>query len=112
MASLLADGRIDVAGIASDGVEALELTKQLLPDVVLLDLQMPRLDGFEVMRRLNRSARKPAVIVLTGLSDLDALAQAARLHPDAVLQKTVDAEVIIPGVVVTLALAKARSAAS
>jgi DNA-binding NarL/FixJ family response regulator len=105
-ATLSADGRIDVAGIAHDGLEALELTKSLRPDLVLLDLEMPRMDGYETLRRLNRRARKPPVIVLTGVTDLEDLARAARLHPDALLQKTVDAEAIVPGVVMTLALSK------
>jgi DNA-binding NarL/FixJ family response regulator len=105
-AALSADGRIDVAGIAHDGFEALELTKSLRPDLVLLDLEMPRMDGYETLRRLNRRVRKPPVIVLTGVTDLEDLARAARLHPDALLQKTVDAEAIVPGVVMTLALSK------
>ena len=105
-AALSADGRIDVAGIAHDGLEALELTKSLRPDLVLLDLEMPRMDGYETLRRLNRRVRKPPVIVLTGVTDLEDLARASRLHPDALLQKTVDAEAIVPGVVMTLALSK------
>jgi DNA-binding NarL/FixJ family response regulator len=108
-AALSADGRIDVAGIAHDGLEALELTKSLLPDLVLLDLEMPRMDGYETLRRLNRRTRKPPVIVLTGVTDRDDLARAARLHPDALLQKTVDAESIVPGVVMTLALSGAAA---
>ena len=108
-AALSADGRIDVAGIAHDGVEALELTKSLRPDLVLLDLEMPRMDGYETLRRLNRRVRKPPVIVLTGVTDLEDLARAARLHPDALLQKTVDAESIVPGVVMTLALSGAAA---
>jgi two-component system chemotaxis response regulator CheB len=109
--ALSADGRIDVAGIAHDGLEALELTKTLRPDVVLLDLEMPRMDGYETLRRLNRRSRKPPVIVLTAVTDLQDLARAARLHPDALLQKTVDAEAIVPGVVMTLALSNSRTAA-
>jgi DNA-binding NarL/FixJ family response regulator len=108
-AALSADGRIDVAGIAHDGLEALELTKTLRPDLVLLDLEMPRMDGYETLRRLNRRVHKPPVIVLTGVTDGDGLARAASLHPDALLQKTVDAESIVPGVVMTLALSGAAA---
>jgi DNA-binding NarL/FixJ family response regulator len=108
-AALTADGRIDVAGIAHDGLEALELTTSLRPDLVLLDLEMPRMDGYETLRRLNRRAHKPPVIVLTGVTDVDELGRAARLHPDALLQKTVDAEAIVPGVVMTLALSGAAA---
>lgn len=108
-AALTADGRIDVAGIAHDGLEALELTKSLRPDLVLLDLEMPRMDGYETLRRLNKRAHKPPVIVLTGVTDADDLGRAAQLHPDALLQKTVDAEAIVPGVVMTLALSGAAA---
>ena len=109
-AALAADGRIDVAGIAGDGTEALALTTSLRPDVILLDLEMPRVDGYETLRRLNQLAKKPAVIVLTAVTNGDDLERAASLHPDALLQKTVDAEAIVPGVVMTLALAKTRTA--
>lgn len=108
--ALAADGRIDVAGTARDGVEALELSKTLRPDVVLLDLEMPRMDGYEALRRLNRRVRRPAVIVLTGVTEQQDLARAARLNPDALLEKTVDAETIVPSVVFALVLAKARAA--
>jgi DNA-binding NarL/FixJ family response regulator len=110
-AALAADGRIDVAGVAGDGIEALALTDSLRPDAILLDLEMPRLDGYEMLRRLNLRTKKPAVVILTAVTASDDLERAAALKPDALLQKTVDAEAIVPGVVMTLALAKARTAA-
>lgn len=88
MTSLTEDGCIDVVGIAADGEEALELSKALRPDVMLLDLNMPRSDGYQVMRRINRRAHQPAIIILTGVTDRDHLDRAARLKPDALLQKT------------------------
>lgn len=109
--TLAADGRLDVTGIAGDGLEALELSKSLRPDVMLLDLQMPRMDGYEVMRRIKRRKRRPAVVVLTSVADGEELVRAARLHPDAFLRKTVDADAIVPGIVVTHGLAKLRAAA-
>jgi DNA-binding NarL/FixJ family response regulator len=104
MTSLSEDGRIDVVGIAADGEEALELSKALRPDVMLLDLNMPRLDGYEVMRRINRRAQQPTIIVLTGVTDRDDLERAARLKPDALLQKTTDADTVVLGVVLALGL--------
>ena len=104
MTSLSEDGRVEVVGTANDGHEALELSKQLRPDVMLLDLNMPRLDGYEVMRRINRRAQQPAIIVLTGVTDTDDLDRAARLKPDALLQKTTDAETVVLGVVLALGL--------
>ena len=59
------DGRFDVVGEAVDGVEALELTEKHDPDVLLLDLAMPRLDGIGVLEQLHGRTR-PVVAVLTG----------------------------------------------
>ncbi|WP_308272164.1 response regulator transcription factor [Kitasatospora sp. SUK 42] len=58
---------IEVVGEAADGQEALELAAELRPDVALVDIRMPRLDGLEVTRRLSGSVR---VVVLTTF-DLD-----------------------------------------
>src|SRR3954453_1134814 len=53
---------LEVVGAARDGEEALELVEQLLPDVVTLDLNMPRLDGVDFVRR--QMGRRPVPIVL------------------------------------------------
>ena len=102
MTSLTEDGRIDVVGIAADGQEALEFSKALRPDVMLLDLNMPQVDGYEVMRRIKRRARRPAIIVLTGVTEREELDRAARLEPDALLQKTTDADTVVIGVMLAL----------
>lgn len=105
LAALAEEGAIDVVGVARDGVEALALSKALRPDLMLLDLQMPRMDGFEVMRRLNRRKHRPVVIVLTGLTAREDLARAERFSPNALMRKSVDIEAVVPGIVLTFALA-------
>ncbi len=55
--TLDADSRVDVVGHAPNGREAVELVSELRPDVVLMDLDMPILDGFERRRRCARSPR-------------------------------------------------------
>lgn len=66
IASLLqAEGGFEVAGHASDGVEAVERAPAIRPDVVLMDLRMPRMDGVEAMRRMRETQPDLRVIVLT-----------------------------------------------
>jgi two-component system, NarL family, response regulator DesR len=71
------DKSIRIVGHASDGEEATRLAAELSPDVVLMDLSMPRLDGFEATRRIRAHTPETAVVVLTGSLD-DADAQRAK----------------------------------
>lgn len=65
-AVLSSEVRIEVVGRASDGGEAVELARRLQPDLVVLDISMPVLDGFEAAAQLERLQRPPAVLMLTG----------------------------------------------
>jgi DNA-binding NarL/FixJ family response regulator len=60
---------IEVVGEASDGKEALEKTRQLMPDVVLMDLAMPVMGGLEATRRLRREFPRTQVLALTQYDD-------------------------------------------
>jgi NarL family two-component system response regulator LiaR len=73
----LQDG-IEVAGEAADGAEGVEAAERLRPDVVLMDLVMPRLDGVGAMRELRRRLPRVRVIVLTSYADDDRLLPAVR----------------------------------
>jgi two-component system, NarL family, nitrate/nitrite response regulator NarL len=65
-AILATDDRIEVVGQANDGGEAVELAKKLEPDVVLMDVSMPVLDGFEATREIRAASGKVSVLMLTG----------------------------------------------
>ena len=65
-AILAADERIEVVGQAGDGSEAVELARALGPDVVLMDVSMPVLDGFEATREIRADTEGVRVLMLTG----------------------------------------------
>jgi two-component system chemotaxis response regulator CheB len=63
---LRADPEIDIVGQARDGVEAVEMVKRLRPDLVTMDVQMPRLDGFAATKRIMVEAPTP-ILITTGI---------------------------------------------
>jgi two-component system nitrate/nitrite response regulator NarL len=65
-AILATDERIEVVGQASDGGQAVELARRLDPDVVLMDVSMPVLDGFEATREIRAESHEVHVLMLTG----------------------------------------------
>jgi DNA-binding NarL/FixJ family response regulator len=75
-ALLSRDPAIDVVGEASTGLEALELVPRLLPDVALMDLRMPVMDGAEATARIRDAYPRVQVVILSGAGD-NALAKAA-----------------------------------
>jgi NarL family two-component system response regulator LiaR len=85
----LQDG-IDVVGEADDGVQALEQAAALSPDVILMDLVMPRLDGVAAMRKLRQRAPRSRVIVLTSFLDDDRLMPALQAGAAGYLLKDVE----------------------
>jgi len=82
-----AQPELAVVGTARDGVETLELTEELRPEAIVVDLHMPRLDGVSAIARLRRDYPSLCVIVLTG-DPAPALHEAAReAGADGVFQK-------------------------
>ena len=81
---------IEVAGEAADGEEAIEAAERLRPDVVLMDLVMPALDGLAAMRVLRERVPGARVIVLTSFADDDKLLPALRAGAAGYLLKNAE----------------------
>ena len=82
-----ADGGILVVGEAEDGLAALREVERLQPDVVLLDLHMPGVDGFRVLHYVKERLAQTAVIVLTSDASEGVRQRCAILRADAVIDK-------------------------
>jgi DNA-binding NarL/FixJ family response regulator len=94
--SLLPD--MEVVGEAVDGIEALTLIPATEPDVVLLDIRMPGVDGLTVLRRLAQPGQAPHFIVLTTFDDADVLLDGCRAGARGFLLKDVSLELLASGI--------------
>lgn len=83
----LQDAGIDVVGQADNGDDAVRLVQSVAPDVVLMDVSMPVLDGVEATRRMSRLAPGVRVVILTMHDDADVLARAMAAGAVAYLVK-------------------------
>jgi DNA-binding NarL/FixJ family response regulator len=89
---------IELVGAASDGEEAVERARELGPDVVLMDLDMPRLDGIEATRRIVAERPETAVLVLTSFSDRPRILGAIEAGAAGYLLKDASSEEVTDGI--------------
>jgi DNA-binding NarL/FixJ family response regulator len=87
MTVLSADERIEVVGIAANGEEAVRLTESLGPDLVLMDLKMPVVDGLTATRRIREKNLHSGVLLLTGEDAGPASARAREAGAQAFVRK-------------------------
>ena len=83
------DGEIVVVGEASDGDDAVHLAASLKPDVVLMDLSMPRVDGLEATRRMRDAGLESRVLILTSFAEGEGVRDAVRAGVTGYLMKDV-----------------------
>jgi DNA-binding NarL/FixJ family response regulator len=89
---------IELVGTAADGVEAVALAAELAPDVVVMDLEMPRLDGIEATRQVLVDHPRTAVLVLTSFSDRPRILGAIEAGACGYLLKDVAADEVAEGI--------------
>ncbi|KIQ64572.1 LuxR family transcriptional regulator [Kitasatospora griseola] len=85
---------IEVVGEAADGAEAVERAGELAPDVVLMDLKMPRVDGIEALRLLREQANPAKVLIVTSFTEHRTMVPALRAGAAGYVYKDVDPEAL------------------
>lgn len=93
--AVAADDGIEVVGEAADGEQALEICRAVKPDVLVLDLMLPKLDGFEVARRLHAEDAQTRILILTARDDSRALLDSMKAQVDGFLDKSTALETIV-----------------
>lgn len=89
------NGAIQALSTATDGIQAVEHAKQEHPDVVLMDIDMPGMDGIEATRRLLKLTPRPHVLILTALSPSSTVQRAIEAGAEGFVSKTDPAENIV-----------------
>lgn len=89
---------VELVAVAADGAEAVEQARRCEPDVVLMDLEMPVLDGIEATRTIVAERPETAVLVLTSFSDRDKIVGALEAGACGYLLKDVDAAQVADGI--------------
>jgi DNA-binding NarL/FixJ family response regulator len=95
---LKAEPGVDVVGEAGDGSEAIALAGELEPDVVLMDIRMPELDGIQATRRIVDGERAPRVLVLTTFDLDEYVYEALRAGASGFLLKDAPEEQLVAGI--------------
>src|ERR1700756_1395950 len=95
---LLLEDDFEVVGEAGDGREVLDRVQELDPDVLLLDLRMPNLDGLSALQALQQTSKRTRVIVLTASDDKNEFVQAMKLGCSGIVLKQTAPELIVKSI--------------
>lgn len=92
------DPSLTVVGRAADGADGVELAVRLRPDVVVMDVEMPVLDGVAAARRIRRRLRGTRVVLVSGAADPNLADRARTAGADAFMRKSGDPQELIESV--------------
>ena len=112
LARMLAlDPRFEVVGEAKDGAEAIDMALERKPDVVLMDLQMPRVTGVEAVKRLKADAPEVRSVVVSAYAEGDMIAEAIANGATGYVSKDVELEEVAAKIMEVAAAKRVRSLA-
>jgi DNA-binding NarL/FixJ family response regulator len=95
LSNLLSAHGVRVVGMARDGLEAVALARALEPDVILMDIRMPRCDGLEATRRIKAETPGAVIVILTTSTEEQDLFEAVKSGAFGYLLKSMDAEELV-----------------
>src|SRR5437868_2196664 len=95
---LLLEDDFEIVGEAGDGREVLDKVQELDPDVLLLDLRMPNLDGLSALQALQQTNKRTRVIVLTASEDKNEFVQAMKLGCSGIVLKQTAPDLIVKSI--------------
>lgn len=105
---MLEDAEHTVVGVGSDGVEALDLVKEKKPDLVILDVKMPRLDGIQTAKMIAHDNAAP-VVLLTAFGDEDIIEKAKKSMVFGYVMKPVDERNLFPAIQIAVSQFRQKS---
>ena len=95
---ILIDAGYDVVGEASDGFDAVEICKKERPDMVLMDIKMPLLDGLKASKLINDKGYAGCIILLTAYSDKEMISEATKAGVMGYIVKPLDEKALLPAI--------------
>lgn len=105
LSEILSENGINVIGEANDGFEAISLCQKFHPDLALLDVKMPMLDGLAAAKYITENKIADTVVIVTAYDDEDFIVKANAAHVSGYIVKPISAKNLIP----SLKIAQARS---
>ncbi len=105
---MLEEAEHTVVGVGSDGVEALDLVKEKKPDLVILDVKMPRLDGIQTAKMIAHDNAAP-VVLLTAFGDEDIIEKAKKSMVFGYVMKPVDERNLFPAIQIAVSQFRQKS---
>jgi len=89
---------LEVAGVAGDGTQAVELVETKRPDIVLMDIHMPMMNGIEATKRIKQAYPQVKIIILTTFQEMDFVIEALQAGAEGYLLKAIDTKDLVSGI--------------